>query len=507
LPKKSFESNKIQSTRLDAMQHALMEAPGKENLLQDYFNEAVAVGQVQQAVRFLDGLIDKNPWNHSIRRMLIALLLEQKNYPAAMDGIETMMAFSTPDDALIDAALAVREHLGPTSVEKGPFSKTAISLCMIVRDEQAFLGPCLNAAKSLVDEIIVVDTGSKDRSADIARIYGAQVYHEMWREDFALARNNSLDKARGNWILILDADEIIAPQDFEALRRMVASDGKTAWAYSLQTRNYINLANAMDWQANDRSYPQHEAGIGWFPTNKVRLFPNIDAIRFDYPVHEMVDARVEGAGLTIRSCPVPVHHYGHLNEAKNLRKAETYFKLGCAKLDQLGNDIVALRELAVQAGQLGLWTEAIDLWQRLLVIRPGYGEAYANLAGAHWQLGQFDRGVDASKKAIQANPDRKEGHYNLAVNLIMKGAAEEAAAVLERLLEKHDRYLPARFMLAAVGCITHPHGKGMALLSVLEREMSPQALCIAVEDLVKKLEDSGRSQDAHALKTSAVMTK
>jgi glycosyltransferase involved in cell wall biosynthesis len=378
---------------------------------------------------------------------------------------------------------------------------------MIVRDEQAFLGPCLNAVKSLVDEIIVVDTGSKDRSADIARIYGAQVYHERWREDFALARNNSLDKARGNWILILDADEIIAPLDFEALRRMVASDGKTAWAYSLQTRNYINLANAMDWQANDRSYPQHEAGIGWFPTNKVRLFPNIDAIRFDYPVHEMVDARVEAAGFTIRRCPVPVHHYGHLNEAKNQRKAETYFELGYDKLDQLGDDVVALRELAVQAGQLGLWAEAIDLWQRLLAIRPGYHEAYANLAGAHWQLGQYDRGVAFSKKAIQSNPDFKEGHYNLAVNLIMKGAADEAAAVLERLLEEHDRYLPARFMLAAVRCITRQNEKGRAQFSVLEKEMSPQALCLAVQDLVKKLEDSGRSDDAHALKTSAGITK
>jgi tetratricopeptide (TPR) repeat protein len=310
----------------------------------------------------------------------------------------------------------------------------------------------------------------------------------------------------GDWILILDADEVIAPQDFDALRRMATPRNRSRCAFSIQTRNYIHLANAVDWQPNEGRYPRQEAGMGWFPTNKVRLFPNIDAIRFDYPVHEMVDARVEAAGLTIRSCPVPVHHYGHLNEAKNRRKAETYFELGYDKLDQLGNDIVALRELAVQAGQLGLWREAIDLWRRLLALRPGYPEAYANLAGAHWQIGQYDQGVDASTKAIHANPDLKEGHYNLAVNWIMKGAADEAAAVLERLLEKHARYLPARFMLAAVSCIRHRNDKGRALFSALEKEMPPQALCVAVADLVKKLEESGRSDDARALKTSAGKT-
>jgi tetratricopeptide (TPR) repeat protein len=263
----------------------------------------------------------------------------------------------------------------------------------------------------------------------------------------------------------------------------------------------------MDWQANDGRYPQQEAGIGWFPTNKVRLFPNNDAVRFDYPVHETVDMRAKDAGLAIQMCPVPVHHYGHLNEAKNQRKAENYFKLGFDKLDQLGNDSVALRELAVQAGQLGLWREAIGLWQRMLSMQPGYYEAYANMAGAHWNLGQYDQGVEFSRKAIRTNPGLKEGHYNLAVNLIMKGAAEEALAVLGHIVEKDGRYLPARFMLAAVRCIVQQQKEGRAAFLALEKEMSPRALSIALEDLIRKLETSGRSDYSDAVKMAVGKTQ
>ncbi len=492
----------MQAAQLNAIEQALIETPGQENLLQAYFKEAVAVGAVRQAARFLDRLLEEYPWNHSIRGMLIALFLQQEDYRAAMESIETLIAFSTPDDALIDAALAVREHLGPNSAQKGSPSKRFISLCMIVKNEQAFMGPCLNSVKKYVDEIIVVDTGSNDRSADIATAYGARVYHSKWRDDFSEVRNISLEKAQGDWILVLDADEVIAPQDFDALRRTIQTDVTHSSAYSLQTRNYLNSANTMEWQPNDNSYPQQEAGIGWFPTDKVRLFPNRAEIRFEYPVHETVDTKLRAAGIGVRACPVPVHHYGLLNEVKNKRKAETYFKLGYTKLDQLGNDPIALRELAVQAGQLGCWIEAIDLWKRLLAVHPGYHEAFVNMAGAHWQLGQYDQGIAYSKKAIQANPDLKEGHYNLAVNMIMMGQADNAAAVLKTLLQKHERYLPARFMLAAAHCAVMNSEEGCAGFSALEKEMSPQALRIAVEDLVGKLMGSGRSDYADAIRAS-----
>ena len=230
--------------------------------------------------------------------------------------------------------------------------------------------------------------------------------------------------------------------------------------------------------------------MGWFPTSKVRLFPRCEAIRFAFPVHELVEPSIRNAGWTIADCPIPVHHYGHINEAKNTRKAHYYFELGYAKLDQLGRDKSALRELAVQAGQLERWPEAIDLWNRFLTICPGYSEAYANIAGAYWQIGRYAQGVDFSRKAIQADPDLKEGHYNLAVNLLMKGGAQEAARILHAILRDNRHYLAASFMLGAALCIIGDIGASRSIFNNLSKELSSDVLNYALGDLAQKFIDS-----------------
>ena len=85
-----------------------------------------------------------------------------------------------------------------------------LSLCMIVKNEEKFLAGCLESVKNIVDEIIIVDTGSTDKTIEIANSYNAKVYHFEWKNDFSLARNESIKHATGDWILILDADERLA---------------------------------------------------------------------------------------------------------------------------------------------------------------------------------------------------------------------------------------------------------------------------------------------------------
>src|SRR5277367_3015111 len=82
-----------------------------------------------------------------------------------------------------------------------------ISLCMIVKNEERFLAECLDSVKDCVDEINIVDTGSTDRTVEIARSYGANIIFREWRSDFAWARNEALAMATHRWTLILDADE------------------------------------------------------------------------------------------------------------------------------------------------------------------------------------------------------------------------------------------------------------------------------------------------------------
>src|SRR5512141_1205846 len=82
-----------------------------------------------------------------------------------------------------------------------------LSLCMIMRDEEEHLARCLRSVQGVVDEIVIVDTGSVDRSIEVAESFGARILNEEWKGDFSAPRNTGIDAATGDWILVLDADE------------------------------------------------------------------------------------------------------------------------------------------------------------------------------------------------------------------------------------------------------------------------------------------------------------
>src|SRR3989338_2192906 len=116
--------------------------------------------------------------------------------------------------------------------------KPWLSLCMIVRDEEQFLEDCLRSVQGLADEIIIVDTGSKDKTKEIAARYTPAIFDLPWQDDFALARNESLKRATGDWILVLDADEVLSPEDHATILE-VCNEWDVA-GFRLLTCNYSN---------------------------------------------------------------------------------------------------------------------------------------------------------------------------------------------------------------------------------------------------------------------------
>ena len=97
-----------------------------------------------------------------------------------------------------------------------------LSVCMIVKNEEALLNDCLASVKSVADEVIVVDTGSDDKTVEIAESHGARIFTIEWTDDFSAARNFSLEQAKGNWILVVDADEHLAEEDLEKVRNWIS---------------------------------------------------------------------------------------------------------------------------------------------------------------------------------------------------------------------------------------------------------------------------------------------
>src|SRR5580693_253427 len=123
-----------------------------------------------------------------------------------------------------------------TAPRARPAEGMRLSLCMIVRDEQEMLPRCLAAVAGVVDELVIVDTGSTDETVEIARSFGAHVIHHEWTGSFAQARNVSFDAATGDWLIYLDADEVLVGEDAATLRSLTGRTWREAF-YLVET-NY-----------------------------------------------------------------------------------------------------------------------------------------------------------------------------------------------------------------------------------------------------------------------------
>ncbi|MBI2899898.1 MAG: glycosyltransferase [Planctomycetes bacterium] len=164
-----------------------------------------------------------------------------------------------------------------------------LSLCMIVRDEEANLPCVLESVRGLADECVVVDTGSRDRTAEIARSFGARVDFFEWRDDFAAARNRALDLARGEWILSLDADDVFEREDIPEAKRILAS----ADCEGLTVRQKLSIPDGTSW------IKRHLA-----------FFRNRPEHRYVLRVHERVTIDPERTGST----KIRIEHRGYRKE-------------------------------------------------------------------------------------------------------------------------------------------------------------------------------------------------
>ncbi len=467
-----------------------------------YHTAATGAGDVARTELLFREAASLHPQHRGIQFFLIDLLLRQEKHAAAMELIEQAMISYGNDDGLLGAALEVRSKIGHWQTASNAKSGSTVSLCMIVKNEEQHLARCLGSAKPLVDEMVVVDTGSTDRTKQIAAAFGARVFDFPWTCDFAEARNVSLAKASADWVLILDADEVIAGRDHEALRERVKQSSRRPAAYALVSRNYTNKVNIENWNANDGSYRSEEAGSGWTPSIKVRLFPNDRRIRFENPVHELVEPSLKKICMTVKACDVPVHHYGKLDEAMGAAKGEAYYQLGKQKIEALGNDIDALCELAIQAGELKKFAEALEIWQRVVAISADIPVAFFNMSAAYLELGQYQEGLKASARAMALAPQMKEAIYNYAICAFYAGDAKKSIAILEDLLHRFPDNPSFEVMLALACCCDGQPGKGIDLFRKL-RQLNC-GFSDAIVRVARKLIAAGRSEYTRLLLTAAM---
>jgi tetratricopeptide (TPR) repeat protein len=253
----------------------------------------------------------------------------------------------------------------------------SLSAAIIVKDDADHLDACLTSLRGLVDEIVVVDMGSSDRSLAVAEQHGAVVAREPWRDDFAAPRNRGLDLATGEWILCVDSDERVRG-DFDAARAFLAvADGCVGLRVRFVPR------------------------VGWTPFREHRLWRNRDDIRFEGRIDETVVPAIVAAAETdgLRIDPfdlVTIVHVGGPGDRPRMRA----------------------RDEAMLLAELELHPERSSLYDHLARLYEATGES--ERAVDTWK-----RGIAVARARQQAHPDDRLLYLDLVHHLLARGLVDE----------------------------------------------------------------------------------
>ncbi len=186
-----------------------------------------------------------------------------------------------------------------------------LSVAMIVRNEEDVLAATIQSARSIADEILVLDTGSTDQSPAVAERMGAAVSQAPWEDDFSAARNRLLAEVTGDWVLWLDAGERLASESAGALRRFVDEEADPQKVYLVTVE-----------------VPPADPGASGEQAAQARLMPRHPDVRFTGRVRETVEPSVEAAGLAMEFAPGRiVRHRRHHDPRRKARNARRDLKL------------------------------------------------------------------------------------------------------------------------------------------------------------------------------------
>lgn len=290
-----------------------------------------------------------------------------------------------------------------------------ISLCMIARDEEKWIAQAIQSVKPVVSEIILVDTGSQDRTIEIAKELGAQVFLQPWSDDFSAARNLSLEKATSDWILVLDADEVIDLRDHDQLKHLTL---KKVLCYEFLQRHYTNDQRLSGFRPVRGEYPQWEGEHGgYFESNLVRLFPNHDGIEYRGKVHELVEHSIwEINKHTIVRTKIPIHHYGHTKIIQRTKdKSSIYTPLGQAKIEETPGDWKVHFEMGVECNRNGFYDQSINAFVASIELNHSYVPTWVNIGYVFCEVGKYDDAMKALETALCLDKNCQEAYCNLGV--------------------------------------------------------------------------------------------
>lgn len=347
-----------------------------------------------------------------------------------------------------------------------------LSVCIIVKDEEEHLERCLNSVLPVADEIVVVDTGSTDRTVEIAESLGARVYHYPWDGSFANARNFGLEQATGEWILWIDADEVLEEQDHSLLEPTLRSAAEN-----------ILLVKLLNYYGEDRRDPG-----SLFSVAHHRLFRNGKGIRFQNRIHERLVLPAGGdheKEIRTEVLPVRIHHDGYLNKnVTRKNKHERNLKMLLLEKEEDSDHSWTDYHIASEYYRIGDYKRAFDhinqsiaqfLAHHQLPPSMTYLLKYAILV----ETGSFDGALEGIERALAIYPEYIDLHFYKGVILLGRSQYAEALEVFKYCRSAGDSCGP-HLSRAGVGTFLAEYYMGLCYEKLGAESLAKQAfMCSA----------------------------
>ncbi len=313
---------------------------------------------------------------------------------------------------------------------------------MITRNEERHLGQCIDSVKDIIDEIIIADTGSTDKTKDIAKDIckkfhlKAKFFEFRWDDDFSAARNESIRHATKEWILVMDADEVLEKEGLDKIKELTANpegfDG-----FSFEQRSYISsffegaVKNESDFEPA-KIYPFY------IPNLLVRLFRNGLGICFSHRIHELAEDSMDEKGLKYKKTGIALHHFGSLRDGKSMaNKAEQYSKIILRQLEESPQSARYNYHAARMYLGKNDFTNALKYFKKTAKINPHHKLVFSDIAKIYLQMNDANHAVGYFRKSMEHNPNNPSPANNLAVLCMSMGKFLQAKKILEYMLKNH----------------------------------------------------------------------
>lgn len=341
----------------------------------------------------------------------------------------------------------------PISTENRAGEKAEVSLCMIVKNEEANLDACLSCVADLFEEMVIVDTGSTDQTKAIAERYGSKVVDFPWVDSFAAARNIAIENASKDYIFWLDADDRIDEANRDKLRQLFAT---------------LQRGKCLAYDMKCLCLPDPITKVTTV-VDHIRLFPRHPEIRWKYRVHEQILPAIRQQGGSVRFEDIQIQHVGYQDPQLRKRKLERDIRLLQLENQEHPDDPFTLFNLGSVFLEMEKFTEAIPLLERSIarshpadsIVR----KLYALLLQAHKRLGSLLVALGVCDQGLKLYPQDAELLFQKAILLRELGHYPQAIEALHQLMRSQEE---AHFASVDVGLKTF---KALHNLAVIYREL------------------------------------